>query len=73
MKKYVKPDLFFEKFELSRQIAACHFDLNLAEDSCQTFTDPEGNIFINEMNCGGYWILEEYCYYPSTGGLTFNS
>ncbi len=26
MKKYVKPELFYEHFELSQQIAACTFD-----------------------------------------------
>ena len=78
MKKYVKPDLFFEKFELSRQIAACHYDLNLAENACKTFKDPYGDIFINKADCQGYLILEEneeYCYYPPVGFVlaTFNS
>jgi hypothetical protein len=27
MRKYVKPELFFESFEMSQQIAACDFDL----------------------------------------------
>ena len=28
MKKYVKPELFYEHFELSQQIAACQYDLD---------------------------------------------
>lgn len=28
MKKYVKPELFYESFELNQQIAACQFDSN---------------------------------------------
>ena len=38
MKKYVKPELFFESFELSQQIAACEFDSNNSIDG-----NPTGN------------------------------
>lgn len=34
MKKYVKPDLFYEDFELSHNIAACTIPLNQAINSC---------------------------------------
>lgn len=32
MKKYVKPELFFESFELSQSIAACGIDVNSADE-----------------------------------------
>ena len=77
MKKYVKPDLFFEKFELSRQIAACYFDLNQADkESCSEFVDPMfGVIVLDAVKCKGYTIVDEYCYYPASGSefKTFNS
>lgn len=32
MKKYVKPELFFERYEPNQHIAACGFDLNQASE-----------------------------------------
>lgn len=36
MKKYVKPELFYERFELSQQIAACDYDSKntLSDETC---------------------------------------
>ncbi len=83
MKEYVKPELFFESFELSEQIAACKFDSNNSNmdvANCSfTGEDKEwsiahGTYFIDSnKNCTTKF--ETYCYHASTnGGLNlFNS
>ena len=69
--------MFFKKFELSRQIAACHYDLNFADkESCATYVDDLfGVVVIGEKDCQGYNIIDQYCYYPASGSefKTFNS
>ena len=69
MKKYVKPELMFESFELSQQIAACTYDIynnTNTDEGCQ-FTD--GNQYIFMSGCGGnvgdtpVWQVENYCYH----------
>lgn len=48
MKKYVKPDLYFESFQLSQNIASCGWDMNQADIyNCETSGD-------NQMGKGGY-------------------
>lgn len=43
MKKYVKPDLYFESFQLNQHIAACGYDLNLSDvASCESSGDTHG-------------------------------
>ena len=63
MKKYVKPELFFERYELSQHIAACTWDLNSAnEEICDTFKgDPTMN-----PNIDGFILLttEKNCTFP---------
>lgn len=84
MKKYVKPVLFYEHYELSEQIAACAYDLNYAdESSCRgngyLGTDvgyPSDMILIGEVGVDGCQIVPEmYCYQPGSGDnfSTFNS
>jgi hypothetical protein len=79
MKKYVKPELFYESFELSQQIASCDYDYNKTVDdapgsSCY-FTwdvDPNVTVFVSG-NCKT--PIEGYCYHGSTGNMyiLFNS
>lgn len=47
MKKYVKPELIYEHFELSQQIAACQFDSKNTLNSKATckFTGDETSPF----------------------------
>lgn len=80
MKKYVKPELFFERYELSQHIANCTWDLNLAnENDCTTFKgdselDPslEGYILLTtDKNCN---FPGPDCYMVAVSGMnTFNS
>ncbi len=48
MKKYVKPDLYFESFQLDQHIAACGLDLNQADiEHCYSQGDDD-NVFGNQ-------------------------
>ena len=44
MKKYVKPELFYEHYELSQHIADCNFEYNQAQDACAAQGDIEDGI-----------------------------
>lgn len=73
MKKYVKPELVFESFELTQQIAACTYDSqNTMNDVNCTFTG------INEFTGESITLFlpgaerctteaYSYCYHGSTG------
>lgn len=82
MKKYVKPELIYESFELTEQIAACDFDSKNSFTTVEqcSFTGSSDNFGIGE---GTYFLdtnsscnikLEAYCYHASAGGVNlFNS
>ena len=76
MKKYVKPELIFESFEMSQQIASCDFDGDFNETACG-FTGDNGfgetvTIFSSKPTCDT--MPESYCYHNSSGGFgIFNS
>lgn len=79
MKKYVKPELIFESFELTQQIAACDYDSNnTSTDEGCSFTGVnkdfgvEMNIFLSTPTCAV--VAESYCYHNASGGFgIFNS
>ncbi len=83
MKTYVKPDLVYESFELSQNIATCGFDVNFTNyDVCYAVGDENEGMFnvtlftqVNE-NCEAKEgeNADSYCYEPSSAawGL-FNS
>ena len=84
MKKYVKPELFFESFELSQSIAACGIDVNLeSKEACtptldKDFWPGEGGtpLFDQGKGCtNDISIIEVYCYTYGTSeaGRLFNS
>lgn len=72
MKKYVKPELLYESFVLSEQIATCDFD------SQNTSGDPNACKFTGEAEAipyGTYFTdantscldkLDAYCYHNGT-------
>ena len=79
-KKYVKPELLFESFELSQQIAACEFDSGntYADINCHFTGDNPVNgepitIFLASIACTTK--AESFCYHNGTGGYysIFNS
>lgn len=82
MKPYVKPELFYESFELSQHIAACGIDVNHADtSSCNPTLDDDfwpglGGTKVFEDGCDmSIDALDVYCYTAGTSeaGRTFNS
>lgn len=84
MKPYVKPELFYENFELSQHIAACGIDVNHGDtSSCTPTLDPDfwygmqDTVFNNNRTDCSMDIsaIEVYCYTYGTSeaGRTFNS
>lgn len=76
MKKYVKPELFYERYELSQHIADCAWELKDPNDGSQTFAAVnsclaygdtalglEGILFTEEKGCSET-NYEDYCYQP---------
>lgn len=82
MKKYVKPELFYESFALSQNIAACGWDLNWGNPNiCMAHSDSDLKgfdvssdlaIFATEMACGTATSVDQYCYMPGTSTDEFN-
>ena len=82
MKNYVKPELFFESYELSQNIAACGWDLGQKADGSMTFNSPKscvatgdpaygnpGLVVFVEGNDKCVNILESYCYENSADNI----
>lgn len=75
MKKYVKPELIYEHFELSQQIAACDFKGN-AQGGYEGVDKDWGKVVIfMDPNNGCKTVAESYCYHNSSSGYygIFNS
>lgn len=85
MKPYVKPDLFYENFELNQTIAACRWDMNNTDTAnCTAEYDPNMNnqhtsglVLFNDNPCT---VTEkdnslDYCYTTGTSAeqRLFNS
>lgn len=83
MKKYVKPELFYERYELTEQIADCAWDLNSAdENTCGFVSDDK---YSEMTGVPGGWVIlsqpgiceidyQNYCYQNGAEGMnTFNS
>lgn len=83
MKPYVKPELFYENFELSQHIAACGIDVNFADtEKCIPSLDSDfwgmsDTVFSDgRTNCSiDISVIEAYCYTSGTteAGKLFNS
>lgn len=81
MKKYVKPELFYEHFELAQHIADCAWEWVNSTDGNTCTLEPDtallpghGNIFTDGRCDGTPGVYEDYCEFNSTGGAnTFQS
>ena len=82
MKAYVKPELFYEHFELSQHVASCTLVLNQGVGSCESFSVPgmgEGySIFQEQGKCTDIITNPDiYCYMAngvdSSAGVLFIS
>ncbi len=65
MKKYVKPELYYESFELSQHIAGCNLTLSMQDEYlCTAEGSVDGDYitggFLDKPRCS--IILEGYCY-----------
>lgn len=79
MKKYVKPQIYFESFELTESIAGnCTVIMNQTnEETCKMGTTDEDDfpglppmlMFTNTEVCGDNTINDDYCYW--NGEATF--
>ena len=76
MKNYVKPELFFESYELSQNIAACGWDMNNNDPAtCEAKGDtawgnPSEIVVFANANKECMTNLEGYCYENSTDNVT---
>lgn len=81
-KTYAKPQVMFECYEMSQNIASCGWDVKTMSslescgaigDDSEEFNNPPIKIFSNTGVCE-VTNAEDYCYQPSGAGLgTFNS
>ena len=78
MKKYVKPELFYEHFELSQHIADCAWELQYADKySCVANGDPkyqpgyeELGLFTETARCSfDEKNYQDYCYEAGADGV----
>lgn len=79
MKKYVKPELFYEHFELSQHIADCAWELTEATDKSNCRAEADSNLLGGGMpalfmEAGKGCVLlsgnyESYCYHTGKDGM----
>lgn len=79
MKKYVKPELFYERYELSQHIANCKWEMNLQPDGKECIGNAEPGlgfdgeiIFTTTLACTATTdngVYEEYCYHAGKDGM----
>lgn len=76
MKKYIKPELFYERYELSQHIADCQWEMNQAnENVCKALPDQDpffasledGSLFTETAACE-IQDWENYCYQTGAEG-----
>ena len=73
MKKYVKPELIYERYELTHQIADCSMELQFASaetctaqgDANSEFSDLQFLFLSGNKDC--QIQLESYCYMNADG------
>lgn len=76
-KMYVKPMIYLEKFELSKHIADCAWELTSAsKEACAAEADPDylpgfPNLFVSSENGCVYTtaIYQDYCYHDGAQGV----
>lgn len=80
MRAYVKPELFYENFELAQNIATCGWDVKTSGSAatCGAIGDEEYGFLpveiFNDSQICDYTDIENYCYEPSSSGAgLFNS
>ena len=75
MKEYVKPELYYESFELSQHISGCNLQMqNTIEAACTASGTIDGigdsnAWFVNDIEACKSWV-QDFCYTNSEGSLT---
>ena len=81
-KKYIKPAILFESYELNTSIATCFWDLNVnntSKDTCAASAadagDTSDNLLFNNGNCNtSPDMYVDFCYeHGGNGSNLFNS
>ena len=75
MKKYVKPELFYEQYELTQHIADCQWEMTLEQGGCVAQGDVDDGLGAYRMftdtvtNCNVTPdSFEDFCYTNGVGG-----
>lgn len=76
MKKYVKPELFYERFELNQHIADCDWEQKtpanstcVAKPDAGTFGEGYPETLFTSTTCTiDAEISQDYCYQPGANG-----
>lgn len=69
MKKYVKPELFYENYELSQYVASCVAKWNHAEGGCSVSVPGYENLFKSGLDiCSDGAIGGIVCYQNTSDG-----
>ena len=78
MKKYMKPELFYERYELTQHIADCQWEMktNMDSNNCVAFGEKDSvyegmSLFVSSAVClfateDSVW--EDYCYHSGPDG-----
>lgn len=77
MRAYVKPELFYERYELSQHIADCQWEINnLDKNSCVATGDVDdgmsgmGTLFTSTAGCTlPDTDYQDYCYTTGADGV----
>ena len=77
-KQYVKPELYFESFELSTSIATCDVISNHINNACPVTDKELGVTYFADKQTGCYYTPgpndKEVCYQPpAPGSVVFSS
>lgn len=75
MKKYIKPELFYEHYELAQHIADCDWEMTSVDKNvCVAYGDEDmvfagERLFVTDDVCSiTEGTLEEYCYQTGVDG-----
>ena len=76
MKNYVKPELFYERYEVSQHIADCQWELKTLNtiETCKATADPDwwGEGYTDTLATEGLSCditnIQDYCYQNGSDG-----
>lgn len=78
MKKYIKPELFYERYELTQHIADCDWEMTTSMDpnTCAAYGEKDSiyedlKLFVHSYVCDIATedeVWEDYCYQTGSDG-----